>query len=307
MLNGFVEHDTIYMSHKTPRIMLCIASILRKNTMKTKKIMMFIINIIILVFIVRLAASDDDYWDFRNDFKDAKIFTVGQVKSHNTVSDCYMIVKGDVYDITRFIQKEDKAKRLLCGTDNSELYAKLFGKKNEKIEKYYVGKLSEEKIVDKTRSNENEKEDEVIQTAAENDGPKPFIKTETHEKTDTVTVEIQTKQETVSCPDIEIYADVIEDLDDQLNAEKKKTDEKDAKIEYLEKRIESLKEIIIALNQSISNQVIEPEEEVIDNQIRGEGQSQEFDNETINVPVLETDDNETQPVFSRLLGWIGLI
>jgi cytochrome b involved in lipid metabolism len=52
-------------------------------------------------------------------------FSLSEVANHNTVSDCWLIIKGKVYDVTDYIDKHPGGKGLssFCGKDASDAFA----------------------------------------------------------------------------------------------------------------------------------------------------------------------------------------
>lgn len=57
--------------------------------------------------------------------KTVKTFTMAEVQQHNSVSSCYTVVNGSVYDVTPWISKHpggEKAIASMCGKDASAAY-----------------------------------------------------------------------------------------------------------------------------------------------------------------------------------------
>lgn len=51
-------------------------------------------------------------------------FTVGEIASHNSKDDCWTVISGDVYDLTKFINRHPGGDQILqaCGTDGTTLF-----------------------------------------------------------------------------------------------------------------------------------------------------------------------------------------
>lgn len=54
----------------------------------------------------------------------AKTFTMGEVASHSSKTDCWTIISGQVYDLTEFINRHPGGDEILqaCGTDATTLF-----------------------------------------------------------------------------------------------------------------------------------------------------------------------------------------
>ncbi len=81
----------------------------------------------------------------------AATFTIDQIASHNSASDCYMVVDSRVYDITAYFGQHPGGDRTLldsCGTDATQSFATMGGKGRDHSQKaysmlegYYIGDL----------------------------------------------------------------------------------------------------------------------------------------------------------------------
>ncbi len=56
----------------------------------------------------------------------AKTFTMNEVAQHDSKEDCWAIISGDVYDLTKFINRHPGGDEILraCGTDATTLFTK---------------------------------------------------------------------------------------------------------------------------------------------------------------------------------------
>lgn len=54
----------------------------------------------------------------------SKIFTLDEVSQHNSKSDCWTVISGDVYDLTDFVDRHPGGDEILraCGTDATILF-----------------------------------------------------------------------------------------------------------------------------------------------------------------------------------------
>jgi cytochrome b involved in lipid metabolism len=70
-----------------------------------------------------------------------KTYTMEEISKHNSKESCWTVIRGDVYDLTNWIEKHpggaDKILRL-CGKDGTDLFIKQHGGK-EKPEKILEG------------------------------------------------------------------------------------------------------------------------------------------------------------------------
>jgi cytochrome b involved in lipid metabolism len=79
-----------------------------------------------------------------------KIYTMEEISKHNSKESCWTVIRGDVYDLTNWIDKHpggaDKILKL-CGKDGTDLFVKQHGgkEKPEKIlEGFEIGALKKE-------------------------------------------------------------------------------------------------------------------------------------------------------------------
>lgn len=56
-------------------------------------------------------------------------FTLDDVSTHNSKSDCWMAIKGEVYDVTDYIRRHPGGNQIIlgCGTDASSMFASIRG------------------------------------------------------------------------------------------------------------------------------------------------------------------------------------
>lgn len=77
-------------------------------------------------------------------------FTMNEVKAHCVQSDCWMVIRGKVYDVTDFVSSHPGGKSILmgCGTD-ATTYFDTKGNRgqphsasaNQLLDQYYIGDL----------------------------------------------------------------------------------------------------------------------------------------------------------------------
>ena len=65
----------------------------------------------------------------------AKTFTMGEVASHSSKTDCWTIISGQVYDLTDFINRHPGGDEILraCGTDATTLFVSRTTKDGQSI------------------------------------------------------------------------------------------------------------------------------------------------------------------------------
>lgn len=59
-----------------------------------------------------------------DNFSEENIFTIDEVSEHNSKDDCWLVVHGNVYDVTEFISNHPGGDAILqgCGKDATELF-----------------------------------------------------------------------------------------------------------------------------------------------------------------------------------------
>ena len=78
--------------------------------------------------------------------EDAETYSLDEIEKHKTKNDCWMAVKGNVYDVTDYI-KLGKHKPIIiegCGLDATDLFADSHEKKPdayELLDDFYIGTL----------------------------------------------------------------------------------------------------------------------------------------------------------------------
>ncbi len=78
----------------------------------------------------------------------ADTYSFTDVSTHSDDSSCWTVVRGNVYDLTPFIQKHPGgAKNIMkiCGIDGTELFENQHGGQNdpeETITEYYIGSIT---------------------------------------------------------------------------------------------------------------------------------------------------------------------
>jgi cytochrome b involved in lipid metabolism len=78
-----------------------------------------------------------------------KYYTMEEVQKHNSRESCWTVVRGEVYDLTAWIDKHpggaDKILKL-CGKDGTQGFEKVHGgqeKPEKALEKFEIGKLKQ--------------------------------------------------------------------------------------------------------------------------------------------------------------------
>lgn len=73
-----------------------------------------------------------------------KRFTWTEVHKHNRFDDCWMVIKGKVYDVTRWIPNHPGGELIIqgAGRDATPFFLSYHPLRTEKVlEKYYLGEL----------------------------------------------------------------------------------------------------------------------------------------------------------------------
>lgn len=62
----------------------------------------------------------------QNTLEQAKTFTISEVALHDSKEDCWTVISGNVYDLTKFINRHPGGDEILraCGTDATILFTK---------------------------------------------------------------------------------------------------------------------------------------------------------------------------------------
>jgi len=92
--------------------------------------------------------------------KDKKFFTMEQISKHNNKNDCYLLIEGKVYDVTKFIAsgKHPPDIEMGCGKDATILFkqrrtpdGQIIGsgkphsaKAEELLQNFYIGDLKQD-------------------------------------------------------------------------------------------------------------------------------------------------------------------
>jgi len=70
-------------------------------------------------------------------------FTVSEIKTHNTASSCWLVIKDKIYDVSLFLNQHPGGVENLtsnCGKEASELFSSIHSNKAwNLLGKYYVG------------------------------------------------------------------------------------------------------------------------------------------------------------------------
>lgn len=103
----------------------------------------------------------------------SKTFTVGEVAGHNKADDLYIVVDGDVYDLTKFQDDHPGGKKILqrvAGKDASKQFWKYH---NEGILKKYQANLQVGSLDTKPKPEPKPEPAPVMAKAATKAAPKP--------------------------------------------------------------------------------------------------------------------------------------
>ena len=86
---------------------------------------------------------------------DGKVFTLAQVSEHNTNKDCWLIINGKVYDVTKFLEDHPGGDEVLLsatGKDATDDFEDVghSDSAREMMNEYYVGEIDSSTIPKKT-------------------------------------------------------------------------------------------------------------------------------------------------------------
>ncbi|CAN6996518.1 unnamed protein product, partial [Brassica rapa subsp. trilocularis] len=87
---------------------------------------------------------------------EAKIFTLSQVSEHNKAHDCWIVINGKVYDVTKFLEDHPGGDEVLLsstGKDATDDFEDVGHSESarEMMEQYYVGEIDPTTIPKKTK------------------------------------------------------------------------------------------------------------------------------------------------------------
>ncbi|GIW67015.1 MAG: hypothetical protein KatS3mg095_0913 [Candidatus Parcubacteria bacterium] len=78
-----------------------------------------------------------------------KFYTIEEISQHNSKENCWAVIRGDVYDLTKWIDKhpggEDKILSI-CGKDGTQAFERKHGgqeKPEKALEKFKIGRLKQ--------------------------------------------------------------------------------------------------------------------------------------------------------------------
>lgn len=118
---------------------------------KQTSMLLLAVAIIVISSIVFLSAKDETKAPVATETpapqQEEKSMTLGDVATHNSATDCYTIVSGNVYNLTDWINKHPggaKAILGLCGKDGTTPFTKQHGSNaNAKaaLESFLIGKV----------------------------------------------------------------------------------------------------------------------------------------------------------------------
>jgi hypothetical protein len=68
--------------------------------------------------------TNSPFEDIAEQTPDVQSYTITEVATHNSATDCWTIVSGNVYDITSYIPRHPGGEEILqaCGTDGTTLF-----------------------------------------------------------------------------------------------------------------------------------------------------------------------------------------
>ncbi|XP_062109116.1 cytochrome b5 [Humulus lupulus] len=86
---------------------------------------------------------------------DGKVFTLAQVSEHNTPKDCWLIINGKVYDVTKFLEDHPGGDDVLLsatGKDATDDFEDVghSDSARDMLKEYYVGEIDVSTIPKKT-------------------------------------------------------------------------------------------------------------------------------------------------------------
>lgn len=97
-------------------------------------------------FIVSKNKNSNTNSSTTNSAKPSTTYTMSQVASHNSESSCWMVINGNVYDVTSYIPEHPTITITDgCGIDATSMYeeiAKHQGRANSTLADYLIGTLS---------------------------------------------------------------------------------------------------------------------------------------------------------------------
>ncbi|KAK4756552.1 hypothetical protein SAY87_006679 [Trapa incisa] len=78
--------------------------------------------------------------------RESKIFTLAEVSDHNTANDCWLIIEGKVYDVTKFLEDHPGGDEVLLsstGKDATDDFEDVGHSNTAKamMDEYYVGDI----------------------------------------------------------------------------------------------------------------------------------------------------------------------
>ncbi|XP_022735311.1 cytochrome b5-like isoform X2 [Durio zibethinus] len=87
---------------------------------------------------------------------DGKVFTLAQVSDHNSRKDCWLIINGKVYDVTKFLEDHPGGDEVLLsatGKDATDDFEDVghSDSARDMMDKYHVGKIDVSTIPKKTK------------------------------------------------------------------------------------------------------------------------------------------------------------
>ncbi|KAL3615988.1 hypothetical protein CASFOL_040282 [Castilleja foliolosa] len=85
----------------------------------------------------------------------AKVFTLAEVSEHNTIKDCWLLISGKVYDVTKFLDDHPGGDEVLVsstGKDATDDFEDVGHSESAKamLEEFYVGDINTSTIPTKT-------------------------------------------------------------------------------------------------------------------------------------------------------------
>ena len=72
------------------------------------------------------------------------LYTLEEVKKHNTANDCRTVINGKIYNMSSFASRHSWGSQSIlatCGKDGSAIYAKQHGSNTSLLQNFLIGKV----------------------------------------------------------------------------------------------------------------------------------------------------------------------
>ncbi|KAL9258252.1 Cytochrome b5-like protein [Drosera capensis] len=92
-----------------------------------------------------------------------KVFSFEQISAHNSAKDCWLLINGKVYDVTKFLEEHPGGDDVLLSATGKDATVDFEGVGHSESAKamlkdYYVGEVDSTTIPEKPRADESPKE-----------------------------------------------------------------------------------------------------------------------------------------------------